>query len=342
MSFKIKIFFATLLIFTYADAALYSQQKMDLQKRFGDVRKKFNFAQGFQLEQNNPKAKDLLNKAGINLRRANRQLRGRRPFVANRSIIEANKFINQALKILLKEPMIKRKQKLDELARRAEDIVLGSDNVQAQAVLDNGLKNKAFAYEAYRKNNFRKSLRLYNQAYQQLLIAINLIVKSKQDVSLEFENEAYRFDQFLELNEGIINSSKNQAVKRFKKSALKQVRNAEQARQNSNFKLAIEHYQKATRLLNRALDLALGKTELSISRIIDKVAQLDKLVSNIEQRYDQIEPDKQISILMSRIKQLQRDAHRAIEEKNFRTAFNKAQLALELINRIHKKTKQLK
>ena len=342
MSFKVKIFLITMLLFTFAASVLLSQEKTNLQRKFDGVRKKFNFAQGFQNEQKNPRAQELLNKAGMNLRRANRQMRGRRPFVANRSIKEADKAINQALKIFLKEPMIKRKKKLDELAKRAENIVIGSENVGAQKALDSGLKNKDFAYEAYRRNNFFRSMRFYNQAYQHLLKAISLVTINKRDIGIELENEAYRFDQFLEFNKGIINSSKNQTVIKFKESARKKVRDAEHAKLDGDFQLAIDYYQEATRLLNRALDITLGKTELSVKRVFDKVARLDELVDNMEQRYDRLEPDEQITIWMSRIKQLQKQAHQAVAENNFGIALNKAQLALDLVNKIHKKTRELK
>jgi len=340
MSFKIRIYLIVILIISSAGSVLFSQERAKLQRKFDSVRKKYNFAQGLLNEQKNTRAQDLLSSAGMNLRRANRQMRGRRPFVANRSINTADISINQALKILLKEPMKKRKRKLDELARRAENVVIGSENIRAQMVLDNGLRNKNLAYEAYRNNNFFQSMRLFNLAHQQLLKAINLVTNNKRDMSVEIENEAYRFNQFLEFNKGIINTSKNQKVIKFKESAHKKVRDAEQAKQDGNFQLAINHYQEATRLLNRALDITLGKTQLSVSRVLDKVAQLDELVDNIELRNEQIEANEQIKILMSRIKQLQTEAHQAVENNNFGIALNKAQLALDLLNKIHKKTKK--
>lgn len=327
-------------LFTFAGSVLHAQEKVNMKRKFDGVRKKFNFAQDFQNEQNNPVVQDLLKSAEMNLRRAHRQMRGRRPFVANRSIKNADKAINQALKILLKEPMKKRKRKLDELSKRAENIVNGSENIRAQKALDSGLKNKDHAFEAYRRNNFVQSMRFYNQAYQNLLKSINLVADKSRDKSIEFENEAYRFNQFLELNKGMINSSKNQTVKKFKESAHKKVRDAEQARQVGNFRLAIDHYQEATRLLNRAMDIALGKTELSVNRAFDKVTRLDELVNKIEQRFKLAKPDEQIGIWMSRIKQLQKQAHQAIAENNYGIALNKAQLALDLANKIHKKTRE--
>jgi hypothetical protein len=340
MSCKLKTYLILIIIFSSLSSALLSQEKPRLQRKSDIIRKKYNFAQGLLDEQNNPQAQDLLTTAGMNLRRADRQMRGRRPFRANRSLNMADNSINQGLKILLKNPMMARKRKLDELAISAENAVIGSENFRARVILNKGLKNKKLAYEAYKRNNFFQSMRLYNLSHQQLLKAINLVSFNKRDLNVEFENESYRYNQFLEFNKEIINSNKNQKVIRFKDSAFKKVREAEQAKQDGNYQLAINQYQEATRLLNRALDITLGKKETPVNRTLEKVAQLDELLENIVTRHQQVEPNEEIKMLMSRIKQLQAEAHQAVENSNYGIALNKAQLALDLVNKIHKKSKK--
>jgi hypothetical protein len=340
MSCKFKTYLVLIIIFSSLGSALFSQVNPRLQRKLDIIRKKYNFAQSLLDEQNNPQAQDLLTNAGKNLRRADRQMRSRRPFVANRSLNAADQSINRGIKILLKEPMTERKKKLDELAMRAENSVIRGENVRARIVLDKGLKNNNRAYETYRRNNFFQSMRLYNLSHQQLLKAINLVSNNKRDLNVEFENESYRYNQFLEFNKEIINSNKNQKVIRFKDSAFKKVREAEQAKQDGNYQLAINQYQEATRLLNRALDITLGKKETPVNRTLEKVTQLDELVENIETRQQQVEPNEEIQILMSRIKQLQEQAHQAVENSNYGIALNKAQLALDLVNKIHKKSKK--
>ena len=342
MKAKLNIFLIFILIFiNFWSSASYAQQGKNLLKKFELTRKRLEFARSYQVSmKDSSRAEDLLNKAEINLRRAYSQFRARRPFAANRSMNEANNSINKAIKILLKEPMKKRKEKLEELVREAESIVPNSENVQAQKAMDNGLQNRTLAFQAYIRNNFQKSFEFYNQAYQQLLIAINLVKNKDKDASVEVENEAYRFNQFFELNKKIINTNKNQAVKEYKQLAFKQVRKAEKAKQNRNFGLAIDHYRRATRLLNRAFDIALGKTDKSEIRIDYKVAQLDELIENIEQRLEQNKADEQLLFQMSRLKQLQKETHQALDNKNFGIALNKAKLAQELIERIYKKIKR--
>ena len=343
MKAKLNIFLIFIFIFiNFCGSASYAQQGKNLLKKLELTRKRLEFAQGYQVSMKNRRAEDLLNKAENNLRRAYRQFRARRLFVANRSMNEANNSINKAIKILLKEPMKKRKEKLEKLVREAESIVPNSDNVQAQKAMDNALQNRTLAFQAYIRNNFQKSFKFYNQAYQQLLIAINLVKNKNKDASVEVENEAYRFNQFFELNKKIINSSKNQAVKECKQLAFKQVRKAEKSKQNKNFGLAIDHYRRATRLLNRAFDIALGKADMSEIRVYNKIAQIDELIENIEQRFERNIADEQIAFQMSRLKQLQKEAHQALDKKNFGIALDKSQSAQELIERIHKKTKREK
>ena len=340
MGYKLKIYLILIIVVTSVGTVLHSQEKGRLQQKFENVGKKYNFAQGLLTEQKNPQAQKLLNSAGMDLRQADRLMLGRRPFRANRSLNMADNSINQGLKILLKNPMMARKRKLDELAISAENAVIGSENFRARVILNKGLKNKNRAYDAYRRNKFFQSMRLYNLSHQQLLTAINLVSYNKRDLNVEFENESYRYNQFLEFNKEIINSNKNQKVIRFKDSAFKKVREAEQAKRDGNYQLAIDLYQEATRLLNRALDITLGKKETPVNRTLEKVAQLDELVENIETRQQQVEPNEEIKILMSRIKQLQEEAHQAVENSNYGIALNKAQLALDLVNKIHKKSKK--
>ena len=173
-----------------------------------------------------------------------------------------------------------------------------------------------------------------------MLKAINLANNKGNDFGIEAENEAYRFDQFFEFNKKIIESSKNQTVKEFKRLAFKQIREAEKAKRNGNFKQAIELYGRATRLLNRSLDIALGKTDKTELRVYNKVVQLDELIQRIEQRLDKNTIDEEISSQMTHIKQLQVEAHRALDNKNFGIAIEKTRSAQELIERIHSKIKE--
>ena len=313
-----------------------------LQEKFDATRKKLSFAMDIQSAQQNPVAQNLLDEATKKMRQAHRHLQTGRLLMANRLINDANQLINQALKMLLKEPVKKRKQKLDELVYKAEEAVRHSENAQAKQALQSGLSNRDLAYQAYLDDDFEKSVQLYNLAYQQLTNAINLANSVHQDNGIELENEAYRFNQFFEMNKEILTSSQNNAVRQFRQSALNQVRKAEQAKQNGDFRLAMDFYRKATRLLNRALDVAVGKAELSVSRVYDKLAQLDELVDNIDQQFEQSQPDQKSSDLFNRVKELQTEAHQVVDDKNFGIALSKAQEAMELVNRLHRLAKKVR
>ncbi len=340
MSLKPKIILPLLSFIFIWTSVLIAQEAPFLKEKFDEARKKLHFALDMHAEQKDPLVQKLLDEATVKMRQAQRQLLARRPFLTNRLINESNQLINQALKISLKEPAKKRKAKLDELAGQAEELISKSENAQAAQALQNGLSNRDLAYQAYLEDNFEKSVQLYNLAYQQLTNAINLADSVNHDDVRELENEAYRFNQFFEMNKEILTSSNNNAVRRFRQSALNQVRKAEQAGQSGDVGVALDFYRKATRLLNRALDVALGKAEMSVFRVYDKLAQLDELVDNIDRQFEQSPPEQQLFDLLSRVKLLQSEAHQAVDDKNFGIALNKAQEAMELVNRIHRLTKR--
>jgi len=339
MKLKINIILLILTVVCLWDNVLFAQNRMPIPQRFEIAQKRLEFARDIQASINDRQAGDLLADAGINLRRARRQFRAGRLLFANRSLNKANNSISQALKILLREPIKQRREKLKALISEAENIVPNSGNPEAQKTLDRGLVNASLAAKAFQRNNFQKSLKHYNQAYFLIQKAIDQVRNNEQTAGQEADNESYRFDQLLSKNMDIISSSTNETVHRNKQLAMKLARKAEAARQNADFRTAIDFYHKATRLLLRALDIAQGKAERSTIRVYEEVALLDELIDNYEPRIKDRQFDEQTSFLVSRVKQLQDEAHQALDDKNYDQALVKAQFARDMVERLLKKNR---
>ena len=340
MRIKTYIFFIGLLWLFFLLPNLFAQNRNTPLARLKETRQRLEFARDIQASTNDPRAENLLTDAEISLRRAGRQLRNRRLILARRLINQANQSINEALKILFKEPIKKRYQRLEKLMRKAEQIVPGSGNLEAKNTLRRGLRNRELAKEAFRKNNFQKALFHYNKAYFLIQKSIDLVRNSDKPAGQQVEDEAYRFNQFYSKNEPLIANSPLETVRKNKRLAMELTQKAEAARKEGDFRLAIDYYHQAMRLLLRALTIAQGKAEKPALRAYDEVNQLDELIKNLEQKYQPENLNEQLTILYSRVKQLQEDAHTALDNSNFDEALQNAQLARDLIERMLKKSRQ--
>lgn len=341
MKFKIKILIFLILVSSSAmPKKTYAQRNKQLKIKYEETLKQLEFAQDAQASSNDPMAEDFLVSAEKSLRRARQQILNRRPLLANRSINEANNSIGQALKILFKEPLRQRRDKLEQLIQEAETLVKQSNNIEAQNTLERGLRHRTAAYQAFFENNFRKSLKQYNSAFYLIQKAIDIVKNSDTSTSQQAEDEAYRFQQFLSKNEQMLANSPNDAVQRNKQLALKQARKADEARQQGNFLAAIEHYHQATRLLLRALTIAQGNAEQSTVRAIDEISSLDELIDNIQDKIQFNDDNENLSLLFTRIKQFQENAHLALDKADYKQAQTHAQSARYLIERIIYKSKE--
>jgi len=329
-----------LFVFAIAEQPGFAQTAKPLPEQFQQLRRKLAFARDVQSITRDEHAAELLMTAETDLRRANRLMRERRVVMAHSHLSRAEIAINQALKILFRDVIQKRKEKLDQLIKEAEAIVPGSGIPEAQKTLEQGINNHQLAIQAFKDNQIEKSSQHYNRAIYLIEKAIDLVKNSDQSIEQQAADEAYRFDQYLSQNKAVIEASGNGTVKRNQQLALNLARKADIARKNGEYRLAIDYYHQATRLLLRALNMAQGKTEQSALRVYDEITLLDELIENVEQSFLSESADEKTELLLNRAKQLQQEAHQALDNQNYGIALRRSQLARDLIERMVKKTRR--
>jgi len=335
---KLYIILIVLLSILFLDSLIaYSQSRQPLKQKWNSVSRKLEFAKELQASFNNRSTIKLLNTAELKLGRARNLIQARRLLLANQLINDAESLINQAMRDLLGEPVRKRREKLNEKIQKAKDIVRKSGIQEANDLLDNGLENKNITEQSFKTGEFQKALGHFRQAEFQIQKSIDIVKNRDKSTEQKAKEEAQRFDQLVAQSKLTISKSTDQAVQKNYRSAMKLSQKAEKARAEGNYRLAIDLYHQATRLLLRTRDLAEGKTDRFVTRAYEEVAALDELIDNIKQRIEPFEDNERIQFFMSHIEQLQEDAHKALEAQDYKLVLLNTQYARDLIERVHKK-----
>lgn len=316
-----------------------AQTRQPLKRKYNLILHKLEFAKEVQLSLRDRSTIELLNSAENKLNQAQNQIQARRILPANRMMNEAETAINQALVMLLQEPMQKRTRKLTQQIDEATIVVRKSGDQNAIDLLEKGIENKTIAVQAYRDAKFQDAIRYFKKAERQVQIALDTVQNKDKSVAEKTRDEADQFNKLFSRAKPSLANSSNPTVQRNFRSAVKLSQEAEQAQTNGNYRLAIEFYHKATQLLLRALDLAEGKADRAASRAYEEIAAMDELIEKIRQRIIPIEDEDQIQFYMTHLDQIQEDAHTALEEKNYKLVLLNTGYARDLIEQLHKKVR---
>ncbi len=338
LKFSLYRIFIILFSILFLDFVLiYAQTRQPLRQKLNLVSQKLDFARELQASFNDQSTNEALNKAALKLKQAGELIRSRRRLLANQLINEAETLINQAMRELLKEPVRKRRESLDNKIQIAKEIVKKSGNQEANDLLDKGIENRTIAEQAFRAGQFQKAIKHFRQAEFQVQKSFDIVSNREKSTASKASEEAQQFNHLVTQSESIISKSIDPEVKKNYHLAIKLSQRAEKASLRGNFRGAIDLYHQATRLLLRTRDLAEGKTDRSAIRAYEEVATLDELIESIQQRVQPFEDDERIQFFMAHIEQLQEDAHKALDAQDYRLVLLNTQYARDLIERIQKK-----
>ena len=337
MKQKSYIFLSILIFSVLFASALYPQPRGTLRQRWTRASKKLQFARELQVTFNNRIASDILVDAKRKLIISKNQIRSRRVVLASRSLIDVEKLTNRAIREILKEPVRIRLNKLDKKIEKAKQVVGNSNNQEAKNMLDKGINNKRIAVQSFKANEFQQALKHFRQAEFQIQKSIDLVKNRDKSTKQKAEEEAHQFDQLLNQLKPGLSKNKTPTVQKKYRSALKLSREAAEAIADKNFSLAIDLYYQATRLLLRTRDLAEGKIDRTATRAYEDVAELDEQVANIKRRIKPFKDNERIQFFMSHIEQLQADAHKALNDRNYSQVLLNTEYAWDLIEQVQKK-----
>ncbi len=264
---------------------------------------------------------------------------------ANILVGEVELMIKRALDALLTS-LSRHRANFDELVRRAEQMVIGSGNRQAERRVHQALQQaRKIQLDAERAAlagnpcNLLNAVNAYGRAINLLTEALRLVEGSRPTPEATPETtitrEKERFENIATRAREAVETSKNSAARPVFEQAQKQARAAEEAFRKGELVLAQQLYRGAARLLLRAIDLAIAGQKLQdYGR--NEVALLQDLIQTAEQETkDSMTPRE--ALLLERARTLTGEAEAAIERKQAQEAKWRLELARNLIDKVMRK-----
>lgn len=169
--------------------------------------------------------------------------------------------LEQAAKLTLSGPIHRLRNQLEELLRRADDVVLRSRNKEAQRILNEAKKNRAAGEEAV------AALRI-ERATEHYRVGITLAERSiKLAQTLDrILQEKRKFENLMARAREVVEHGSNDRARQIFHQALNLAHSAEEAFRNGNIELAKRFYNQSVLLLLRAMDLASGESGATVDQ----------------------------------------------------------------------------
>jgi hypothetical protein len=231
----------------------------------------------------------------------------------------------------------------EELVHRAEQIVIGSGNRQAERRVHQAVQQaKKIQIDAERAAltlnlcNLLNAVNAYGRAINLLKEALRFVEGSRPTPETTPETavsrEKERFDNLEARAREAMETGKNPAARPVWEQALKQARAADEAFRKGEIALAQQLYRGAARLLLRAIALAMaGQQARDYGR--NEVALLQELIQTAEQEAkDNMTPRE--ALLLARARTLAGEAEAAIERKQMPEAKWRLELARNFVDKV--------
>lgn len=265
-----------------------------------------------------------------------RTLNGRkRSGLAEQQTERADRLIDSALQIILKEPVSNQRRKLKERIDEAEQMIRNSGNQKAKQHLIEAKELDSKAAEAFKTGQYQKALDHYRKARFSVSKAIELTQNEPSDLKIKAESEREQLDQLIRKAKHALQNSQNPDALVLFESSERQIRISQKEIEKANYQSAIDHYHKAARLLLRIIDIADDTDTPQFSSIHVEVAALDSLVDRVQVKLTELPQRKRIqsSALMNQIYEAQRSAHQNLDDGHYEAAQSDIRRARNLIER---------
>ncbi|MDZ7404800.1 MAG: hypothetical protein ONB41_11940 [candidate division KSB1 bacterium] len=252
-------------------------------------------------------------------------------------------YVERALKSAFEIPLARLRNRLAELMPRAEQIVLSQSNREAQRLVYQARKTQLDAERAAPRDP-RRASELYQVAIALVEKAINLVQgrKPAPDTAPEtiLNRERERYEQLEKRTRETVENpagagGKNTAAQLVFEQAQKQARTAQEAFRKGETALAQQLYHGATRLLLRAIDLAMaGRKSQDFGR--HEVTLLQDLIQTAEQESKE-NADPRASLFLERARVLVREAETALDQQQMQEAKWRLELARNFVDKAMRK-----
>jgi hypothetical protein len=246
-------------------------------------------------------------------------------------IRQAIDLTERAIKLGLEGPLTRLRNTVDDLMRRAEYAVIGSCNPEAERLLGEAKKNRAAAESVMNTQAPRRVFELYQISKTLTERALSLVEGRGSNVATTVNRAKERFSHLDARAREAIETSKNPAALQVYQQAIKQARAAEEALQQCKLLIAQQLYFGATRLLLRAIDLALGGQNIPENARKEVALVQDLIEAADEETKDRA--DARSQVLLERARTLVREAEAAVEQKQYREVRWRIELARNFVDK---------
>lgn len=252
------------------------------------------------------------------------------------NIAVAKAYVEQAVKMALDFPLNRLRSTLQEMMRRAEQVVLNSNHSEAKRLVYQARKTQLEAERVVSRDP-RRAVELYQIAIALVEKALTLAEGRKpSEVNPGINRERERYENLKKRAVEAIDASKNSAAQLVFEQAEKQARTAEDSFRKGEIVVAQQLYSGATRLLLRAIDLAMvGRKGQDYGR--NELGLLQDLIQTAEQEVGE-NADPRAGLFLARARVLVREAEVAIERQQPTEAKWRLELARNFVDKAMRKT----
>lgn len=324
--------FLVFLLILGSTTAGFSQQPPALAASLSELDHYLEFARAIVTPFNDPRAREALKRAFSELDKARAALTANRLQLVRVHIQAARELADLAIKFTLDGPVARLRTRLEEVIRKAEGVVIGSGNAQAERLLQRAKENQKRAGAFLQAHNFGKALEHYQLAEKLAQQAIDVVRRDRIAPSNALEVAQQQFDRLRDRAREAVERSHNAQAQKLFEEALKRGRSARQALERGQMSLAAEHYNQAIRLFSRVLEVASsGHSEADV-RLEAEVQRVGELIRSARRR---LESGNRLRgrILLNRAEILWREAGEALRRGEFRRAGWKLTVARNLVVR---------
>lgn len=257
----------------------------------------------------------------------------RRNKLAKTKLLAASNLLTQAINFLSRVPVQRIQEQVEELIRRAEMLVPGHNNKEAERLLRDAKTNIKLAIQSLRNRNFLMAMERFRVGKFLVERSLSLVQGTKGNLQEQIRTERNRFEELAQRAQETVSACENPGAKKLLKQAKKQYPIIQQAVNKGNIKFALSLYYSTTRLLLRAIDICQGQRISVREQAIEEIELFNDLLSSAQERAGQSNDQKSQLILKKSI-QLHQQAKSALRQGRFEIALKRVQLARNLLSRL--------
>ncbi len=327
-----KTILAPLLLLLCTNATL-AQVQRTAEWYLNQFDQKFKFAEELLSINPNPTLTNLMQQAkGLRNDAADIFLKGQRQLALNK-LNAANRLLDQILQTALRNPLKRMRDRLNQLLEKADRIVLGSGNMEADRLLQESKNQRSKGVSAVLQKRYQAGIEHYRVATYLAQRAIDLVEGPGRNLLDRVEREREQYLELLTKAGEIVNRSGNPLAKKVYEQAVRQGFAIRNAVNQKDYALALDLYYRSTRLLLRAINIAEGQQFSPEEQAREELARIDDLLISLENR-NSAELDVTSKTLLRNAKDLRANAQNHYNAGRYQRTIQSLELAEGVIRRL--------